>query len=173
MSQTVLSGRPDNSSYQEYDNAVSPVPWICGFQGRKHVNLHRGKCQFQHSRFTNEGALSLNFSSIAIELNVPHDEYSSIVIVIELTFVTLRRGFKKKAGLVSFDSWCKDLLHPIRSISVNFCIPGMAVLLILGGAKVSSIASNYSCITNNGNFVYFFGSITQSKVRARCPSLTK
>ena len=33
------------------------------------------------------------FSSIAIELNVPRDAFSSIVI--ELTFVTLRHVFKK------------------------------------------------------------------------------
>ena len=36
------------------------------------------------------------FSSIAIELNVPRDDFSSISsIVIELTFVTLGYGFKK------------------------------------------------------------------------------
>ena len=34
-----------------------------------------------------------NFSSIAIELNVPRDDFSSVAI--ELTFVTLRHGFKK------------------------------------------------------------------------------
>ena len=39
-------------------------------------------------------------SSIAIELNVPRDEFS--LTVIELTFVTLGRGFKK-AGSVLFD----------------------------------------------------------------------
>ena len=39
-------------------------------------------------------------SSIAIELNVPHDDFSSIAI--ELTFVTLLHGFKK-AGPVLFD----------------------------------------------------------------------
>ena len=42
------------------------------------------------------------FGSIAIELNVPRDEFSSIAI--ELTFVTLGRGFKK-AGSVCFDIW--------------------------------------------------------------------
>ena len=41
------------------------------------------------------------FSSIAIELNVPCNEFSSIAI--ELTFVILIRGFKK-AGSVSFDT---------------------------------------------------------------------
>ena len=39
-------------------------------------------------------------SSIAIELNVPRDDFSSITI--ELTFVTLWHGFKK-AGSVLFD----------------------------------------------------------------------
>ena len=42
----------------------------------------------------------VNFSSIAIELNVPRDEFSSIAI--ELTFVTLGRCFEK-AGSVFFD----------------------------------------------------------------------
>ena len=38
--------------------------------------------------------LSVNFSSIAFELNVPRVEFNSIAI--ELTFsVVLRRGFKK------------------------------------------------------------------------------
>ena len=50
-------------------------------------------------------ALPVNFSSIAIKLNIPRDEFSSI----KLTFVTLRRGFKK-ASSVFFDiddSWDK------------------------------------------------------------------
>ena len=59
------------------------------------------------------------FSSIAIELNVPRDEFSSIAI--ELTFVALRRGFKKSrgfkiAGSVLFDigdSWDKDCISHI------------------------------------------------------------
>ena len=40
------------------------------------------------------------FNSIAIELNVPRDDFSSIAI--ELAFVTLGRGFKK-AGSVLFE----------------------------------------------------------------------
>ena len=40
-----------------------------------------------------KGALSVNFSSIAIELNVPHDDFS--LNAIELTFVVLRHGLKK------------------------------------------------------------------------------
>ena len=40
------------------------------------------------------------FSSIAIELNVPSDDFCSVAI--ELTFVTLGHGFKK-AGSVLFD----------------------------------------------------------------------
>ena len=40
------------------------------------------------------------FSSIAIELNVPRDDFC--LIAVELTFVTLGHGFKK-AGSVLFD----------------------------------------------------------------------
>ena len=45
--------------------------------------------------FESKGALSVNFSSIAIELNVPSDEFSSIAIRPTVS-VALRRGFKKK-----------------------------------------------------------------------------
>ena len=38
------------------------------------------------------------FSSIAIELNLPCDEFSSIAI--ELTFVTLKRGLKKAGSVL-------------------------------------------------------------------------
>ena len=47
-----------------------------------------------------KGALSVNFSSIAIELNVRHDDFG--LIVIELTFVVLGHGFKN-AGSVLYD----------------------------------------------------------------------
>ena len=47
-----------------------------------------------------KGALSVNFSSIAIELNIPRDDFS--LITIELTFVILGHGFKK-AGSVLYD----------------------------------------------------------------------
>ena len=47
-----------------------------------------------------KGALSVIFSSIAIELNVQRDDFSSIAI--ELNFVTLGHGFKK-ADSVLFD----------------------------------------------------------------------
>ena len=40
-----------------------------------------------------KGALSVNFGSIATDLNVPRDDFSSLAI--ELTFVTLGHGFKK------------------------------------------------------------------------------
>ena len=58
------------------------------------------------------------FRSIAIELNVPRDEFSSTAI--ELIFVTFGRGFKN-AGSVLFDisdSWDKDLLNPITSVYI-------------------------------------------------------
>ena len=48
------------------------------------------------------------FRTIAIELNVPSDDFSSIVII--LAFVTLRHGFEK-AGSDLFDivdAWDKD-----------------------------------------------------------------
>ena len=44
--------------------------------------------------FESKDALSVNFSSIAIELNVPRDELSSIAIEPTVS-VVLRRGFKK------------------------------------------------------------------------------
>ena len=61
-------------------------------------------------------------SSIAIELNVPHDEFSSIAI--ELTFVTLGLGFKK-VGSVFLDileSWDKDFSNPITTVYI--CVTG-------------------------------------------------
>ena len=56
-----------------------------------------------------EGALSVYFSSIAIEFNVPRDEISSIAI--ELHFVTVRRDFKKASSvfLDIGDSWDKGV----------------------------------------------------------------
>ena len=59
--------------------------------------------------FESKGALSVNFSSIAIELNVPRDEFSSIAIEPTLS-VALRRGFKKAGSVLSDigDSWDKD-----------------------------------------------------------------
>ena len=44
--------------------------------------LHNLKYLYRCDRIPTEskGALSVNFSSIAIELNVPHDEFSSIAI---------------------------------------------------------------------------------------------
>ena len=59
--------------------------------------------------FESKGALSVNFSSIAIELNVPRDEFS--LIAIEPTVrVALRRGFKTNGSVLSDigDSWDKD-----------------------------------------------------------------
>ena len=49
------------------------------------------------------------FSSIAIELNVPRDEFSSIAIEPTVS-VALRRGFKKAGSVLSDigDSWDKD-----------------------------------------------------------------
>ena len=73
------------------------------------------------------------FSSIAIELNVPHDEFSSITI--ELTFVLLERGFKKAGS----DSWNKDFLNPITSVYI--CI------LRLGGVTIGEsprVCSKYT-----------------------------
>ena len=47
-----------------------------------------------------KGAFSVNFSSIAIDPNVPRDDFS--LIAIELTFVVLGHGFKN-AGSVLYD----------------------------------------------------------------------
>ena len=47
-----------------------------------------------------ECAVSVNFRSIAIEINVPGDDFSSIAI--ELTYVILEHGFKI-AGSVLYD----------------------------------------------------------------------
>ena len=48
-----------------------------------------------------------------MELNVPRDKLSSIAI--EITFVYLGRGVKKK-------TWDKDFLNPITSVYI--CITG-------------------------------------------------
>ena len=50
-----------------------------------------------------------NLKSIAIELNVPRDEFSSIAIEPTVS-VGLRRGFKKAGSVLSDigDSWDKD-----------------------------------------------------------------
>ena len=52
--------------------------------------------------FESKGALSVNFSLIAIELNVPRDEFSSIAIEPNVS-VALRRGLKKpvQSSLIS------------------------------------------------------------------------
>ena len=58
-------------------------------------------------------------SSIVIELNVPRVEFTSIVI--ELSFVTLGRGFKND-GSVLFDigdAWDKNVLNPITSVNIS------------------------------------------------------
>ena len=59
--------------------------------------------------FESKGALSVNFSSITIELNVPRDEFSSMAIEPTVS-VALRRGFKKAGSVLSDigDSWDKD-----------------------------------------------------------------
>ena len=51
------------------------------------------------------------FISIAIELNVPRDEFSSIAIEPNVS-VALKRGFKKAGSVLSDigDSWDKDFL---------------------------------------------------------------
>ena len=58
------------------------------------------------------------FSSIAIELSVPCDEFTPIAI--ELAFVTSGRGFKKVGSvfLDMGDSWGKDFLNPITSVYI-------------------------------------------------------
>ena len=66
---------------------------------------HRSFCLFCHAvahRIMHESRLRCPsiLSSIAIELNVPHEEFSSIAI--KLTFVILGHGFKK-AGSVLYD----------------------------------------------------------------------
>ena len=123
------------------------------------------------------------FSSIAIELNVPCDDFSSIAI--ELTFVNFGHGFKK-TGSVLFDigdAWDNDVLNPITPVCI--CITGWCyhcveficdgpracstyshwyyLQLIWGGTKVSLIAielvrsqSNYFCTTENENFADCF-----------------
>ena len=59
--------------------------------------------------FESKGALSVNFSSIAIELNVPRDEFSSIAIEPTVS-VALRRGLEIAGSVLSDigDSWDKD-----------------------------------------------------------------
>ena len=69
-----------------------------------------------------KGALSVNLSSIAIELNVPRDDFS--LIAIELTFVAFGHGFKNAGSspLLYLCAWDKDVLSPITSLDI--CIPG-------------------------------------------------
>ena len=73
--------------------------------------------------FESKGALSVNFSSNTIELNIPHDEFSSIAIEPTVS-VALRRGFKKAGSVPSNvgDSWDKDFLNAITSVYI--CITG-------------------------------------------------
>ena len=52
------------------------------------------------------------FSSLAIELNVPRDESSSLAI--ELTFVTLRRDFKKPVQFSLYQGLLSDKDFVIR-----------------------------------------------------------
>ena len=80
---------------------------------------------YQYSSVSHLGRVVRQFSSRsrAIELIVPRDEFSSIAI--ELTFVTLGRGFEE-AGSVYLDigdSWDKDFFNPITSL--YFCITGL------------------------------------------------
>ena len=67
-----------------------------------------------HSNYLRARCLSI-FSSIAIKLNVIHDDFSSITI--ELTFVTFGHGFKNTGSdLVDIDiddARIKDFLNPI------------------------------------------------------------
>ena len=77
------------------------------------------------------------FSLIAIELNVPRDDLSSIAIT--LTFVTLGHGLKKEAGSILFDICApgtRTLLSPIKSLDI--CITGWYFLLV----KVHMFAPN-------------------------------
>ena len=59
--------------------------------------------------FESKGHCPSIFSSIAIQLNVPRDKFSSIAIEPTVS-VALRRGFKKAGSVLSDigDSWDKD-----------------------------------------------------------------
>ena len=90
---------------QGFLNAITSV-YICiigQFYGCVYIVFSIGEsprvCSKYLSRcdripFECKGALSVNFSSIAIELNVPRDEFSSIAIEPTVS-VALRRGFIK------------------------------------------------------------------------------
>ena len=58
------------------------------------------------------------FSSIAIKLNVPRDDFSSIAI--ELIFVISGHGFKKSRfnPFWYLCAWDKDFLSPITSLDI-------------------------------------------------------
>ena len=73
--------------------------------------------------FESKGALSVNFSSIAIELNVPSDEFSSIANRPTVS-VALRRGFKKKRFSPLWYRWLlrQGFLNVITSVYI--CITG-------------------------------------------------
>ena len=75
--------------------------------------------KFQSSMYAGESlrARCPSISSIAIELHVPRDDFSSIAI--ELIFVTLRHDFEK-AGSVLFDigfAWDNDFLIRLLVLS--------------------------------------------------------
>ena len=89
-------------------------------------------------------ALSVNFSSIAIELNVLRDYFSSIAI--ELTFVILGHGFKK-VGSVLFDNgdaWDKEFLKSdYTSLYLrNWMVLRLCIGFTIGGSPRAS--SKYS-----------------------------
>ena len=73
--------------------------------------------------FESKGALSVNFSSIAIELKVPRDEFSSIAIEPTVS-VALRRGFKKSRFNPLWYRWLlgQGFLNAITSVYI--CITG-------------------------------------------------
>ena len=82
-----------------------------------------------------------SFSSIAIELNVPRDEFSSIAI--ELTFsVALRRGFKKAGSVLSDigDSWLKS--DYISLYLHNWAVLRLCIVFTIGESP--RVSSKYS-----------------------------
>ena len=91
-----------------------------------------------------KGALSVNFSSIAIELNVSRDEFSSIAI--ELTFVALRRGFKKSGSVIfHIGDFCDKVFFKSDYISLylyNWAVLRLCIVFTIGESP--RVCSKYS-----------------------------
>ena len=98
------------------------------------MNSDRVRTNLQRNTW---GALSVSFSSIAIELNVPRDDFSQIAN--DLTFVTLGHGFKKAGSVLA-----KDKSDYITRYLHNWMVLRMCIVFTIGESpRVCSKYSNW------------------------------